>query len=74
MGRVLDYLFILSNNAAANSAVDTAIDSPMEYYFGALALIALVMTWAWLWLKTRDTLKARESLKAREESAPENDS
>ncbi|MBZ0138057.1 MAG: hypothetical protein K8I27_17000 [Planctomycetes bacterium] len=52
--------FLLANNAGANASVDTSIDSPMEYYFGALALIALVMTWAWLWLKSRETLKLKD--------------
>ena len=56
MGRLA--LFLLNN--AANTEVDMSIDSPMEYYFGAMALIALVMTWAWLWLKTRETLKPKD--------------
>lgn len=56
MGRLL---FLLLNNAA-NSDVDASIDSPMEYFFGAMALIALVMTWAWLWLKTRESLKPKD--------------
>lgn len=47
-------------NSAANTPVDTSIDSPMEYFFGAMALIALVMTWAWLWLKTRESLKPKD--------------
>lgn len=56
MGRLA--LFLL--NSAANTTVDTSIDSPMEYFFGAMALIALVMTWAWLWLKTRESLKPKD--------------
>ncbi|MCB9894981.1 MAG: hypothetical protein H6839_11075 [Planctomycetes bacterium] len=39
--------------------VDDKIDSPLEYFFGALALIALVMTWVWLWMKSKQTLQPR---------------
>lgn len=48
---------LLSN--AANSAQESlgAIDTPLEYYFGALALVAIVMTWLWLWLRTRDSIR-----------------
>ena len=60
MGRLLDWCFLISNNAGANADVDTSIDSPLEYFFGAMALIALVMTWAWLWMKSKDMLKPKE--------------
>jgi hypothetical protein len=66
MVRLLDTLALLSNEVAANSDVDTSIDSPLEYYFGGLALLALVMTWAWLWMRLRENVKAREALTARE--------
>lgn len=49
---------LLAQNAA-NKPVDDKIDSPLEYYFGAMALLAIVMTWLWLWLKTRQSLRAR---------------
>ena len=45
---------LLSN--AANRPVE-AIDTPLEYYFGAMALVAIIMTWAWLWLRTRDSMR-----------------
>jgi hypothetical protein len=38
----------------ANAPVDDKIDTPLEYYFGALALIAIVMTWIWLILKIKN--------------------
>jgi len=44
-------------NAAANSEADR-IDTPLEYYFGGLALAALVITWLWLWLKVRGRVQA----------------
>ena len=49
---------LLAQNAS-NKPVDDKIDSPLEYYFGAMALLAIVMTWLWLWLKTRQSLRAR---------------
>ncbi len=50
---------LLAQNAS-NKPVDDKIDSPLEYYFGAMAVLAIVMTWLWLWLKTRQALKARQ--------------
>ena len=45
---------LLAQNAPP---VDDKIDSPLEYFFGALAVIALVMTWVWLWMKSKHMLK-----------------
>jgi hypothetical protein len=50
---------------AQNAPVEP-IDTPLEYWFGALALIALVMTWLWLWLRIRERVRAKELQKAPE--------
>ncbi|MCA8911665.1 MAG: hypothetical protein KDB82_08160 [Planctomycetes bacterium] len=55
----------------ANAPVDDKIDSPLEYYFGALALVAIVMTWAWLILKMKNR---RQTTPEDLEPAPEKDS
>lgn len=44
-------------NAPATSPAEDRIDTPLEYYFGALALLAIVMTWAWVWLRIKDRPK-----------------
>ncbi|MCB9935187.1 MAG: hypothetical protein H6840_05805 [Planctomycetes bacterium] len=49
---------LLAQNA--NRPIDDKIDSPLEYYFGAMAVLAIVMTWLWLWLKTRRSLQPPE--------------
>jgi hypothetical protein len=55
--------------ASANTPEADAIDTPLEWYFGALAVTALVMTWAWLYLKSRERMKVRESIDAMKEAA-----
>jgi hypothetical protein len=42
---------------AQNAPVEEKIDTPLEYWFGGLALTALVMTWLWLWLRIRGKVK-----------------
>jgi hypothetical protein len=54
---------------AQNAPVEQ-IDTPLEYWFGALALTALVMTWLWLWLRIRERVRAKEPV-AKPENAPE---
>ena len=46
---------------AQNAPVDDKIDSPLEYWFGALALAGIVVTWTWLWLRIRGKVKNAES-------------
>ncbi|MCA8936556.1 MAG: hypothetical protein KDB68_10145 [Planctomycetes bacterium] len=44
-------------NVSGNTVTEEKIDTPLEYYFGALALLAVVMTWAWVWLRLKDRPK-----------------
>jgi hypothetical protein len=53
---MMPVLLILAQNAPVSEQIDT----PLEYWFGALAAIALVMTWLWLWLKIRARVRQRE--------------
>ena len=59
-GCLLCVLFAAPLIAQNAPPVDDKIDSPLEYFFGALAVIALVMTWLWLWLKTKRILQPRD--------------
>lgn len=45
-------LLILAQNAPTEQ-----IDTPLEYWFGAMAAMALVVTWLWLWLKIRGKVR-----------------
>lgn len=44
---------VLSAQNAGNAPERETVDSPLEYYFGALALFAIVMTWAWVALRLK---------------------
>jgi hypothetical protein len=49
---------------AQNAPVTDAIDTPLEYWFGAMAAVALVVTWLWLWLKIRARIRERKAPEA----------
>jgi len=53
-------MFLLQNavNAAANAPGKD--DSTLELFFGAMALLALAMTWAWLYFRTKKPVSGQD--------------
>lgn len=64
-------MWMLQANQLASNAVNAPPETSPEltWFFGGLALFALVMTWIWLWMKMRQSLREREEMREKLEQA-----